>query len=1199
MENIKYILNKHQINKLDTFKVQWKSIIEKSRRYIMGLQLVLGGSGNGKTTYVTEHIIKESLKEENRNKNYILMVPEQYTMQTQKDIVQMHPNKGIMNIDVLSFGRLAYRIFGELGAPSELLIDDETKNLILKKIAKEQVHNLKLLGENVDKLGYISEVKSLISEFEQYDVGTQEMEDIIDDTPENTLLSYKLQDINLLYSEFQKFKDKKYITNEEQLDRVSELVAKSEILKDSVIVLDGFTGFTPVQYRLIIALLDVCQELLVTVTIDQDNARGSYVDNFELFATSKETIYKLKKIAKDNYITVNEDIFLATKSKSRHALNDELAFLGENIFRYKNKQYKDQVDSIEISVSKSVKDEARWVASTIRRMVREENYRYKDFAIIASQPDTYMGHLRRQCEAMEVPLFADNKRSILLNSFVEYVRSLLEMREKNYSYETTFRFLKSGLGYSMQYINADGELVQGRAGYGNIQPNAIDTLENYVLKKGIRGYKQWSRPWCDTTQQDLKKSDLYIENNRLKFIEQIQDFHNALGKKNKTVEDIATALYHFLELNNIQQKVENRAAYFAQDNKFALEKEYLQIYGAFMELLDKLVSVLREGDQSIRISTREFIELLDAGFEEMRIGVIPPSIDTVIAGDLQRTRLSNVKVLFLVGANDTLLPGNLSVSGILSEVERERFSEKGINLKPTANELMYLHKFYMYLNLTKPTDKIFISYPGIGSNGKTTRGAYIINDLQHLYPKLAVKQVSLDINNGEFTQSNGLEYLVQGFKQKEVMYNPSWIDLNKWYGEQDEWVEVVDLIKEAHLYSGVKDSLSPEIAKELYGDTLNSSVSRIEKYATCPFKYFLESGLKLRERELRECKANDIGNVIHSALEMYGNYINESNQSWATITVEEQERLSDEFIEASVKDYGDQLFQENARDEYTIQRMKRLMRRSVWALTNQLGAGEFEPDSYEMKFGETEATSPLNTIKLEDGTTMNLRGTIDRLDTYKQDDKLFVKIVDYKTGSSDLDLSALVEGQQLQLFVYLDAALKEVESKNTDIENIVPAGVFYYKVNDPIVKGSIPQAARMDEIQKELKVDGLVTEQSWRKMDGEATGSSTFIPIKVNKDGSLAANQLKLGEKELLELRKIAMDKVCEFGNGITSGNIAISPCLSEKTNACSYCNYNNICGFDPSIGEYKYRKIQKKSNADVLNEIKNNIEGKEENDGN
>lgn len=1163
----------------------------------MSLQLILGNSGVGKTYFTYQTVIEKAIK--NPNENYIIIVPEQFTMQTQKDIVKLHPRGGIMNIDVLSFDRLAFRIFGEIGEPDELLIDDESKNLILRKIARKFDGELKVLGSNMKKLGYISEVKSVISEFSQYGIGQNELDEFISYLPKKSLLSYKLQDIKKIYEGFDDFTQGKFITGEQQLENLANQIDKSDILKNTSIIFDGFTGFTPVQYKLIKELLITCRQVTFNVTIDKKQFNEKYKDKYELFAMSKEMITSLKKIAYDNYIDVDEEIQLDNSSQGRHALNKELRFLEENLFRYKGERYNSEVENIELVCKKNVLEESKWVASTIRKMVREDNYRYRDFAIIVSEPESYTGHIQRACENLNIPIFADNKRSVLMNSFIEYVRSLLEMRENNYTYDATFRFLKAGLGFKVGYVDIEGNEKEGRLGYGNLNANAVDTLENYVLKNGIKGYKSWNKSWLDNKNEEPTSQEIYFENNRKKFMDSIDSFHNTLSKKSKTVCDISTALFEFLDTNNLQKKVEARAQYFADNKEYALEKEYAQIYLAVMELLNKLTTVLQEDGKSMRVSTREFIDLFDAGLEEIRIGVIPPSVDTVIAGDLQRTRVGDVKVLFLVGANDTALPGKSGSTGILSEMEREKFEENGFRLKPSPKEQMYLHKFYMYLNLTKPRDKIFVTYPAFVNNGKPTRPSYIISDLQYLYPKLKVSNISLDINNSEMTQLNGIEYLSLGYKNSEMRKNPYWLELSNWYEQQDEWVETLNLLKSAHLYAGVEDTLDGELAQSLYGHELINSVSRLEKYASCPFKYFVESGLKLREREIRECKSNDLGNVIHSALELYGKSLKEKNLKWNDLDIEEQIQLADKMLEETVSNYNDKIYEKSQRDSYVIERMKRLMRRSVTSLTTQLEGGDFIPSAYELKFGVSKELEDYSTtISLDNDKEMYLRGTIDRVDVYKDgnSDKVKVRVVDYKTGKAKLDLGMMEEGLQLQLLVYLDAAIKINKTVDNDV---LAAGMFYYGVDDPIINGAdIGKNKLEDKIQSALKLDGLVEENSWRNMERDANINSKLVPISVKKDGSLSDKVVTAKQGELEELCGIAMSKIQEFGNQILDGNIQISPAKMEKIDSCAYCNYKNICGFDNEIGDYKYREIQSISNKEYMTKLrdKKNEQGKEDN---
>lgn len=1156
----------------------------------MSLQLILGSSGAGKTSYGFNKIIEDSIRKP--GENYIIIVPEQNTMQTQKKIVEIHPNKGIMNVDVLSFGRLGYRVFGETGEPDEVLIDDESKNLILRKMSKKYENELKILGSNMKKIGYISEVKSILSEFSQYGIDKDELEEFAKQLPDKSLLNYKLQDLSKLYEGFNEFTAGRFMTGEQQLEYLSNKIKDSNFLKDSHILFDGFTGFTPVQYKLIEELLLVCQDMAVTITIDEENMNSPFTSKYELFSMSKETIKNLKKIAYDNFLEVKEDISITTTSNGRFAFNPELLFLEDNLFRYRGKIYTNDVKNIVIESRKNVLEETKWVANTIRKMVREENYRYRDFAIIASEPELYMGHLSRACDGLDIPLFTDNKRSVLMNSFIEHIRSLLEMREKNYTYDTVFRFLKSGLGFKTTYINNDGNTKEATIGYGIFSANAIDTIENYILKTGISGYRQWSKAWSD--KEENEDNNTYVEHNRIKFIENIEDFHQILGKQNKTVQDIASAIYTYLDKNNVQKKVEARAEYFYDNKNYTMEREYSQIYGAVMELLEKLVGVLQEDGKSMRVSTREFIELFDAGLEEIRIGVIPPTVDVVLAGDLQRTRVGDVKVLFLVGANDTALPGKLTSAGILSEHDRDIFEQSGITLKPSSKEQMYLHKFYMYLNLTKPTDKILISYPSLGDNGKVTRPSYIINDLQYLYPKLKISNSNIDINNTEMTEYTGVEYLVNGYKDTEVRSNPNWIELNRWYEEKDEWVETLNLLKRAHLYVGVDDNLSQGLAGQLYGKELVNSVSRLEKYGSCPFKYFVESGLKLRERDIRESKANDLGNVIHSALEQYGKTIKENKMQWYDLSVEEQIKLADKTVEDSVKDYNNKLYEKSSRDTYIVTRMKRLMRRTVIALTNQIEGGDFTPEGFELKFGESNGLSEsLSNINLDNGVTMKLRGTIDRVDLFRNNDETQVRIVDYKTGKARLDLGMMEEGLQLQLFVYLNAALK---ANSTDGNEAKAAGIFYYGVEDPIIDAKDATKDKLeDKIQSELKLDGLIVENSWRNMDRDAKGHSKLLPMQVKVDGTLSDNIIHAKAGELEKMCGKAMEKVSQFGNEIIGGNVKIAPHKMEKGTACDYCNYKNVCGFDCNIGEYSYREINSVTNKEVLHNIRAEINKDEE----
>ena len=419
---------------------------------VMSLQFIFGNSGSGKSHYLYESIIEESIRKPEWN--YLVLVPEQFTMQTQKDLCEMHPRGGIMNIDVLSFVRLSHRIFEEVGQEISRVLDDEGKNLILRKIAAMHQEDLPILKGNLKKQGYISEVKSVISEFTQYGVGFDTLDSFIETLNPESYLAYKLRDIRTIYEGFEDYLAEKYITKEEMLDRLSDVVPQSLLLKNSVIVLDGFTGFTPVQNRLLGTLMKVCRKIVITVEMDEREDPFVYKHPYQLFAISKQMVSSLVRIAKEEDVAIEQSVYLYEQPVKRFAGNPAMAFLEQELFRNSGKIYEETQNVISIHETKNPKEEAEFIAGEVRRLIREKGFRLKDIGVIVSDMNVYAAHFERAFTEYEIPVFMDYKKSILLNAFVEYLRSLLAMAEQKFSYESVFRFLRTGMtGFSFDEID--------------------------------------------------------------------------------------------------------------------------------------------------------------------------------------------------------------------------------------------------------------------------------------------------------------------------------------------------------------------------------------------------------------------------------------------------------------------------------------------------------------------------------------------------------------------------------------------------------------------------------------------------------------------------------------------------------------------------------------------------------------------------
>ena len=1090
----------------------------------MSLQFIFGNSGSGKSHCLYQNIIEQSIRYP--EKNYLVLVPEQFTMQTQKDLCLMHPRGGIMNIDVLSFGRLAHRVFEEVGQDNRTVLDDEGKNLILRKIAGNYEDELTVLKGNLKKQGYISEVKSVISEFTQYGVDFERLDEFMDSISPDSYLYYKLKDIRKVYEGFEDYLSEKYITKEEMLDVLSDAVPRSNILKGSIVAMDGFTGFTPVQDRLLGELLKVCDKVMITVEMDEREDPFVYRHPYQLFALSKQMVTSLVKIARDTKTEMEDPVYLYQKPPKRFEHNAELAFLESELFRYSGNQYLREDEpgdersgyegAVSIHEARNPRAEAQYVAEGIRYLVREKGYRYRDVAVITADMNVYADALEKACGMFDIPVFMDHKKSILLNAFVEYLRSLLAMAEENFTYDSVFRFLRTGL-----------------CGFTDEE---VDRMENYCLALGIKGYKKWQQAWVRQTSEAGEAELQEVNHLRVRFVEKIQNLVFVLKQRKKTVRDVTLAVYEFISEEKMQEQLSEMEQKFQEKGELALAKEYAQIYRIVLELFDKFVELL--GDE--QISLKEYCDLLDAGLEEAKVGVIPPSLDQVVIGDVERTRIKNIKALFFVGANDTLLPGNASARGILSERDREQFLKGDIALSPGPKEEAYIQKFYLYMNLTKPSEYLYLSWSKVSGDGKSLRPAYLISDIRRLFPGLrTVDEEKRAMEETELTRKTGILKVAEGVRDRRSGVDSSWKELYTWFQRDQKSRDALEEILDAGFLRREYPELGPERARQLYPDPDRVSVTRMEQFTSCAYAHFLSYGLRLSDRQEYSFEAVDLGNIAHQSLERFSRKADREKMRWEEMPEELRDELIDESVEESVIDYGNTVLFSSARNEYMIARIKRLIRRSVWALTKQLEKGDFVPGGYELKFGS---------------------GKIDRIDICEDDESVYVKVTDYKTGMKSFDITALYHGLQMQLPVYLNAAL-DVEKRKYPDKEIIPAGIFYYRIQDPVVDRKDNDEDVEKSILKELRLDGLVNgdEKVISHLERDLTGSSLLIPVGWNKDGSLSKNSRALPGDTFRAVLKYAQEKEMKIRDEISSGEVSAAPYEMGGDTGCDYCPYRDI----------------------------------------
>ena len=1118
----------------------------------MSLQFIFGNSGSGKSTYLYQKIIEESMQRPDGN--FIVIVPEQFTMQTQKDLVMAHPRGGIMNIDVLSFQRLAHRIFEEVGADQRSVLTETGKNLMLRKVAIREQERLKVLGSRMNRPGYVSEVKSVLSELMQYEVSDFELQEMERRTENRPLLNAKLEDLQVLYREFLSYRRDRFLKPEEIYDVLCQVAGESALLKNSVLAFDGFAGFTPSQIRVLEELLVCCPKVYLIVTLDARESAFGKLQEHDLFAPSRRLVQAVSEAARSaaRRMGGNDTMFLppvvlGKTSLPRFKKGGALFHLEQNLFRSRRQSYGGIPDEISMHISKNPAAEVHFAARTISYLVREKDLRYRDIAVITGDLSSYNNYVKHIFPQYEIPAFVDETRQILLNPCLEFVRGALEIVQRDYAAEAVFRCLRTGM-----------------AGFS---ADETDELENYVLAAGIRGHRKWKKTWeyrpAQLKEEVIEKVNAYRE----RLVERFEPFAEKMRKKGNTLLFYATALYELLRDCEISRQLQERAAQLEADGEMGQAREYSQVYGILIRLLDEMAELL--GEETVEL--QEFTEILEAGLSEAKVGVIPPGIDQVQVGDIRRTRLAHVKILFFLGLNDGWVPARGNDGGIVSDMERELLKENGMELAPTARENSYIQRFYLYQNLTKPSQQLYLSWCLGSSDGVVMRPSYLVSNIRRLFPKITVceeKEPGSELWQTT-TRKNGMQYFLHGLQEARMgNVMPKWKELYRSYAQDDEYRERVRKLVQAAFSGGAARQLSFSASKKLYGEVMTNSVTRLEQFAACAFAHFAMYGLRLRERELYGVKPADLGILFHRSLDLFSRRIAVSGRDWTELTEQEETILMEQCVDEVSEKYGADALHSDARSAYTINRLKRILCRSAWVLHEQLAAGSFRPSGFEVSFADAGNLETVN-VSLGGHGRMHLQGRIDRIDTAQTEDAVYVKVVDYKSGMAEFDPVSFYYGLQLQLVVYLNAAL-EMEQRLHPERVAVPAGIFYYRMQDPVLEkeAGVDEAAMRERLLKKLRPDGIINEDDevLELLDHGFSGDSLVIPAGRKKDGSLKAASKTVTPEQFQTLSRFARRKLTQLGERMLGGEVAPDPYEADGRTPCDYCDYADVCGFDRKI---------------------------------
>lgn len=1147
----------------------------------MAMRLILGRSGSGKSTRCMEEI-RAQLSDSPIGSPLIMLVPEQMTFQAEYELAGTPGLMGMMRAQVFSFRRLAWKVLQEVGGIARQHINSLGVKMVLRHVLETHHEELRLFGRAASQMGFTDQLESLYIELKRYLVDAAQLEQKLEhlreraeDGPEFRLLGDKLHDLKLIYHAVEEQLRGNYLDSEDYLRLLAEKIPQSTYIKEAEIWIDGFHGFTPQEFAILLALVQTAKRVSITLTLDR--AYDHSAEELDLFYPTGSTYMKLQNLAEKAGIAFEVQVI----SGATRFHSPDLAHLEQNLSTRSRTAYELHSSGIQLRQAVNRRAEVEGVAREILELVRDHGYRWRDIAILVRDIENYQ-HLLSTIFAVDaIPIFLDQKRTMLHHPLIELLRSTLEVLEHDWQTDAVLRCMKTGL------------LVR------DVAEDALDRVENYVLEYGINHYR-WTNdmPWQIYTRTPLNQQESALLQQQIEELNELREriitpirSLEATLKGEPTVREICTAIVQFLLDLQIPEQLEAWAATAQAAGDLEKAREHGQVWHAICDLLDQMVEVM--GDD--RYPILRFIKIFSTGLEGMHFSLVPPSLDHVLVGTVERTRASNIKVTFVLGVNDGVYPARPKEDGILFESERAMLLQEGLELAPGSEQRLLEEEFLIYTILTSSSDRLYLSYALADEEGRALVPSELIKRLKTLFPKVREEVFLLEPTN-EHAPSyitlprrtlSQLAAQLRAWKRGYLIHD-IWFEVYNWYMREQSWREEARYVLRGLYYENQEQKLKTSTSRALYGTHLKASISRLERYQSCPFAHFVDYGLKLRERAIFRLEAPDIGQLFHDALDQMTARLKEEGKSWGDIEQQEVEQLSTEVVEELAPKFQKEILFSSNRLQYIGRKLKNVIARAGNILRIQAVRSLFTPIDTEVYFAEN-GKIPSLTFTLENGCTLELIGRIDRVDQALGSRGLYLRIIDYKSSSKSLDLAEVYYGLALQMLTYLDVVVSNAEGWLG--QPAVPAGMLYFHVHNPMINSDGPLT--QEELEKKLlasfKMKGqlLADVESIRMMDQQLiTKWSEILPVAITDKDTFYKNSKVIKESQLDLLRGHVRTTIKKIGTEITDGKVMIEPYQLKKQTPCRFCSYKPVCQFDLLFEGNTYRKLRSMSNEEIWVEI-------------
>ena len=1137
------------------------------------MKLIYGRAGSGKSEYVLNEVAKSI---NDGNKKIYIITPEQFSFTTEKRLLEKieknHRCGATLNVEVISFERMAYRVINELFNNDKIKLENSSKAMIIFDAINKNKKDLKFLGSNLEN---VDTVITQITEFKKHNISVKMLENQVENTNDEYLKA-KLRDMLIMYKAMQSKLTDDFIDENDLLTILAENIENSHLFDNSIIYIDEFAGFTKQEFSVIEKLEKIAKELYITICTDE--LRVTKKPENDIFYDNKQTVQTLKQIAD---IDDENQIKL---SNSYRFKNEELKHLEQNLFSIPYKTYNKETENIELYNAENQYEEIEHISEKIFTLVRDNGYRYNDIAVICNNIDTYSSMIKAIFMEHQIPVFIDEKKDVTQNVLIKYAISVLEIFSKNWTYESVFNYLKTGI----------------------IKIDDIFELENYCLKWGIKGTKFYKEKWNfeknnsendkiednfvkdnvkdnnkdnnkDINEKNLKTgiTDINFTKDQEMIIIPLLELKEEL-KGNMTAEKMSQIIYSFYktQIFEIGQESNIRTN---NNNNFTYNDENVEAWNLIVDALAEISNVFKNQ----KMNFDEYSKILKTALQSKEIGQIPSNQDSVIVGAINRTKTHKVKAVFIIGVNDGVFPSKISSEGFFNDKDRENLKKENFELAKGTIEKMYEENFNIYKALTTAEEKLFISYSSSDTDSKALRKSLLISKIKRIFPK--IKEETKDLKQNILTKDSTFLKLLENINNKE------WAEVYEWYKNNEK--EKLQSAVEGLNYTNLPQRIEKENIEKLYGNNMKTSVSKLETYMSCPFSYYLKYGLKINEKEKLEIKTIDTGSFMHEVIDEFFKRLNQDFENDGNIeeidNIEEKdiEKLVEKIVNEKLENASK--FNQTAKYRVLVQRLKRVITISLKYIIQTLKNSKFKVLGTEVKFdNDKDSKYPPIEMKLDNGKTVSIIGKIDRIDIAKMPDGKFIRIIDYKSSTKDIDLNKFIAGLQLQLITYVDATCKN--------ENAIPAGALYFSLLEPkIAQRNISKEQIEEILRKNYRMNGLVLANVnvIKAMDTKLEdGKSDIVPVSLKNGEINGRSSSTVTQEEFENLQKYAVKLIKQISKQILIGNIDLKPYynVKGKTTPCSYCAYKSICQFDQKLKNNYYRVIPNDSKKDILNRIEN-----------